>query len=140
MIQQLINYILRDCFTKQEALKRLLELREALSKQLFASAKVNIQYDPAFPPLTTDNFDKVFDETENEIKKIPELTIFTALELPKEEILKLGSYLRQNFTSHQLMELKVDPDLIGGATLAWQGTLRDYSLRSKLKSLRTKNQ
>ncbi len=57
-----------------------------------------------------------------------ELVIFVAGELPEREILRIKKKL-----PGIKVRFKVDPSLIGGAALAWNGQYKDYSLKARFE-------
>lgn len=77
--------------------------------------------------------EKVPHEVEKEIKKVRELVIFSAIELPDDIIDNLGRKARALFGKDLFIEVKVDTGLIGGAALVWKGRYRDYSLKAKFE-------
>lgn len=64
-------------------------------------------------------------------KKSPALVVFVPKELPKEVKERLAKTAREIFAQELVVEFRVDPDLLGGAALAWQGYYKDYSLRAR---------
>lgn len=153
-----LNTILQTCFTKQEALRKLEELKEEWNKNNFDGRKWNIEdstlkvesgkWNKKNNLSSTINLQnstihslssivKNFDKTESEIKKMEPLIIFTAIPLPKEQIPILGNFVRKTFPKIFFIDLKVDSTLIGGASLGWKGELKDYSLGNKIRSTKS---
>ena len=99
-----LETILQTCFTKQQALRKLEELMDLKKKKIYT----------------------------DEVKKMEPLIIFTAIPLPQEQISVLGNFVRKTFPQIKLIDLKVDPNLIGRSSLGWKGEYRDYSLRNKI--------
>ena len=58
-----------------------------------------------------------------------ELVIFVACELPEKEI----SRIKEKLGKDVKVRFKVDPSLIGGAALVWNGQYKDYSLKARLE-------
>ena len=104
MSNQLLETVLQTCFTKHQALNKLEELKEAKEKKNYA----------------------------DEIRKMESLVIFTSFPLPKDQIPILGNFVRKTLPKIKFIDLKVDPTLIGGACISWQGEYRDYSLRKAI--------
>lgn len=144
MEQKLLDTIMAGSFTQTQALKRLRDLKEFLVNKLFTSGSKELQIltteDPWLSTLNPDffsQFDKkntyhLFEAAEKAIKKMSVLIIYVAVELPEAEIAKLGAALRQVYGKKFLLEIKLDPGLIGGASLVWNGVYRDYSIRKKI--------
>lgn len=61
--------------------------------------------------------------------ELPVVEMFLPIVLPIYEVPKLGNWLRENVSKNILVDLRLDPKLIGGCALAWKGTYRDFSLR-----------
>lgn len=119
MTQDLVPSILTASFTKAEALRKLKDLKGAVS--------LNTPHSP--------KTDEAFQKAEKEIREIEPLVIFLPFDLPEEKIPQLGALVRQNFGPKFLMEIKYDPSLIAGAALAWKGIYKDYSVKSKIKDI-----
>lgn len=64
------------------------------------------------------------------IKILPkkELVIFVPSQLPQREIDRIKARLGE-----VKVRFKIDPDLIGGAALAWDGQYKDYSLKARFE-------
>ena len=59
--------------------------------------------------------------------------ITLAVTLPKKEIQRLGRWFRENVNPRVVLEVRLDPNLVGGCQIIWQGFEGDFSLRKKLK-------
>ncbi|KKR80568.1 MAG: hypothetical protein UU73_C0007G0023 [Candidatus Daviesbacteria bacterium GW2011_GWA1_41_61] len=146
MEQQLLNLILTSTFTRVQALRRLRTLREVVIRKFFSQANTPslkeasgeeagwISSLPAdfFKGFNDKNIYQLFNTIEEEIKNIRPLTIFVPVDLPQEETEKLGKHLRSAYGEKFMMDLKIDPSLIAGARLIWNGLARDYSLRQRI--------
>lgn len=135
-MDNLLETILQTCFTKQQALKKLEELKEQQDKENYTSEGVARDGVPRRVPAVnlrarTSGGAVERQDPINMIKKMESLVIFTAIPLPEDQIPILGNFVRKTFPQMKLIDLKVDPNLIGGASFSWKGNLRDYSLRSK---------
>ena len=62
--------------------------------------------------------------------------IFIPFELPEEGMAALGQRMRRLFGKNFLAEIKLDPNLLAGAALVWDGVYKDYSLREKIEDNR----
>jgi len=78
------------------------------------------------------NIYQLLSKLEKNIKELRVLTVYLSFEMPDSEKDKLGSYLRANFKTDLIFEIKLDPNLIGGAAFSWKGIYKDYSLRSRI--------
>lgn len=61
----------------------------------------------------------------------PVVIITLATTLPKEEIRRLGQWFRRNVDPQILLDIRQNPDIIGGCQLIWRGFEGDFSLRKK---------
>jgi len=59
--------------------------------------------------------------------------ITLAVTLPKEEIQRLGRWFRQNVDPRIVLEVRLDPNIVGGCQIIWQGFEGDFSLRKRLR-------
>jgi len=69
------------------------------------------------------------------VEKLPLATITLAISLPKEEIPQLGQWFRREVDPQVLLEIKKDPQIIGGCQIIWQGFEGDFSLRRKFEKV-----
>lgn len=152
MSPKLSDLILRTSFTQNEAIKRLTILKDYLSSKIFGSELTQSRWsellleenqswftglDSIFlGQINASNIEDIFQEALSEIKKIEILTIFTAIDLPEEEVISIAVYLRQTYGPHFLIDTKLDPNIIAGAVLTWKGIQKDYSLRQKINQNR----
>jgi len=65
--------------------------------------------------------------------KSPTLIITLAISLPKERVRKLTDWLRQNVNPRISLEIRKDPQIIGGCRLVFRGREADFSLRKELQ-------
>lgn len=148
-----LETILSNTYTKGDLQHRLTLLREFLEYQFFKPhEKVNLTYllnefinkkgelrdefnalmawdYPFYSQFNKENVYTLLKQIEKEAEKLPVITVYLPFALPIFEIPKLGRWLRENVTGNILAEIKTDPSLIGGCSVAWNGTYRDFSLR-----------
>lgn len=131
MDSNLLNLILSNTFTPAQALNKLHQLKKKAVAVFF---QVSPKPDPILPQyINRDNVYQVFEAAEKEIKAIPALVIYLPIELPSEQLIILGNYVRKFFNNdHFLIEVKLDPTLLAGPAFVWQGIYKDYSIRQKL--------
>lgn len=144
-----LQKILENTFTLSRLKHRLHALREYVSHQIFAKGEtsgietadlkwLNSLGNPFFLNFSRDNFDGIFKNLEDYLKNCRPLIIYLAFE-PTEELLQtIGLYLRKNFTKYPIFDAKVDPELIAGAALSFNGVYKDYSLRVKINNEKEK--
>jgi F0F1-type ATP synthase delta subunit len=152
--QDLLDKILERTFTKPQALSRLRVLKDLALTHLFEeTSKKEAEEKPVQSPaqetvwivslgtdiyknFTRDNVYQIFNEVETEIKKINPVIVYLPFELPDTELTQLGQYFRRDYGKRLLIDVKLDPSLIAGTALVWNGIYRDYSLRKKINDNR----
>ena len=120
----LASKIIAESFTKAQALSRLSKEQNREEEKAFVKKTGKIK---------DVDIGKIIDEAQKEIGKVETLVIYCAFELPDETVEDLGRKARGMFQKDIFIEIKVDPDLIGGAALVWKGQYKDYSLRAKFE-------
>lgn len=146
MTDQLLSIILADTYTLKSTRQRFNLLKAMLLSRLFGGkefdpslydrndlAWLNSLGEPFYQNFTKENIYQLFAELENKVKSLPQLVIYTAFDPGEEEIRQIGSWIRTNLTAIKLFDLKLDPNLIAGAALTYQGVYKDLSLRSRIE-------
>jgi len=119
-VTDIVSSILRDCYTRTEALAKLRELREAAMDEGRAEARRKDG---------EGNIEEELETAREEIEKQDVLTIYLPVELSFAQIEELGQKVRQIVQEDILLDLRRDERLIGGCALAFRGKYRDFSLR-----------
>ncbi|MBI4036820.1 F0F1 ATP synthase subunit delta [Candidatus Daviesbacteria bacterium] len=132
MTQQVLDQILAETYTQTEALDKLRVLKELAVTELFGHGAKESNQTDFLKNFNRDNVYQIFDELEKEIRTIKPLTIFFPFEMSAAELTKVGKYLRSKFGSSFLFEARIDPNLIAGVALVWNGVYKDYSVRQKI--------
>lgn len=153
---KLLPAIIQTTFNKMVAYRRLRLLREYLQQQFFLSEKnesiedflakkgqlpeettvIKLWFDQFNNQLNPSNYYKILNNIIKDINNLPTITIYIPFALPPREAEKLGRWLRENVHPQVMLELRLDPTVIGGCALAWQGRYKDYSLRRLFKKRR----
>lgn len=149
MSDELWEKFLIDTYTKEQALRRSLLLKEDLNHRFFSSSQTitntntEDQSDLQWLKNMTQNYDQLFNKDnflskllklEKELAGLTVLTLFLPFTLPVEELPSLGQLVRKKFHPQLLLDIKYDPSLIGGCALAWKGVYKDYSLKTKIET------
>lgn len=79
------------------------------------------------------DLDQQFTELEKVINQTKSFQLYLPIEIPDEEIDRLGRWFKDNAGVNCLMELEYDPNLIGGCSISFNGVIKDYSLSQRLK-------
>jgi len=87
--------------------------------------------------FTTLNINEKLEQLDQQLKKLQPITIYIPFDLPEEEVNNLGKWVRTNFGSSTIIEIKFDGNLIGGSAISWKGNYRDFSLRAMLEQSQT---
>lgn len=67
---------------------------------------------------------------------IKSVLLYTAVNLDERYLLQIEEYLEKEFKSPVEMEVRVNPDLLGGFILTVDGKMIDASIRNRLKKMR----
>lgn len=144
MDNQLLKTVLKDIYFLSQVRARLKLLRLFLNQKFF-----NSQFDETSLPeadlnwlkslgedthkqFTHLNTEEILQKLEQDVQQIETVKLFVAAELPQSGILKIGRWLGQNYPGF-LFDIKIDPDLIGGAALSYKGIYKDYSLKARIE-------
>lgn len=149
MEEKILDEILKTTFTLDSLKKRFLVLKLKMESKIYSSEdkklkEEDVEWLKSFDEKTLEAVSgKQFPETikfiENFINGINKLTIYFVF-LPTEAQLKeIGTYLREGLKNPRLVfDLKIDPNLIGGCALAYNGVYKDYSLKGKISANKEK--
>ncbi len=77
-----------------------------------------------------------FEALEKEIKEVPTLTVDMVFEPNQKETLELLERTRKIFDFDVFLDLRINPSLIGGCVLVWNGMVFDYSIKKAMKEKR----
>lgn len=142
----ILEAILKDTFTLTQFKTRVRLLKNYLLKTFFGGEIQSLQ--PSIQDLTwlkslspsfyqkfnKDNVYSEFSSLEQESSKLKILTIYITFEADDDSLRQTGIFARKMFGSSMLLDIKLNPNLIGGAALVWKGVYRDYSVLSKIEA------
>ena len=142
-MDQILPIILKDTYCLTQFKHRLNILKSYFLQTFFGGPKTILnQKDEDFlkslPPLFFQQFNKdnvynMFNDIENQIKKLPALTIYLTFAADDQTLSQIGSFVRKAYNPSLMLDVKLDPNLIAGAALVWKGIYRDYSLRTGIE-------
>jgi len=72
----------------------------------------------------------------NHLKSLPKVKIEIAFEPEKETLEKISQWFKENLKKKVILDLKINPKIIGGAKIEYQGKWRDFSLAKKIKEMK----
>jgi len=151
IMDDLLAIILKDTFSSTQFKTRVRLLKSNLLKSFFGSNAQNQDTSEGLPAtqdlswlkslsesfyqkFNKDNVYNIFSSIEKLSANLPVLTMYLTFEPDSITLNQLGASTRQTFNSPSLLlDIKIDPNLIAGCALVWQGVYKDYSLRSKLE-------
>lgn len=155
MEQKILNTILENTYTLNELRKRLRVLKTWLVLKFFGtetelenqmSKQFNVEEITWLQNLNTDFFGQfnkdniysVFSKIEQMLTQTHPLIIYLPFELNNQVNISIGQYMRNLFGSPReagkviIFDIKLDPTLIAGCALSWQGIYKDYSLKARI--------
>jgi len=122
MEKKILTTILNNTYTLSQLRKRVNILKNYLTLRFFGNSqeweKQANQFDP--------------EEIEKNLAKANILNVYLPFETNSQIAATLGQYMRKLFDRVILFDIKLDPSLIAGCALSWQGIYKDYSLRKKI--------
>lgn len=143
MRSQILDVILTNTYTLPDLKHRVRILKEVLENRIFGGSDLKLAAPDSnwvetlakdfLSQFNKDNLYQLFDSMDETINNIPPLVIYLAFEPNEETKAQISQWLRSNLTKKFIFEIKLDPSLIGGAALVWQGVYKDYSLRTKIE-------
>ncbi len=68
------------------------------------------------------------------VKRMREIKLGVAVELPQRAIEEIVHKVRKHLGEDVVVDFRLRPELIGGATVYWEGRYGDFSLNKKLES------
>lgn len=141
-MDDIFNKLIAQTYTIVDLHRRLALVKRILETKFFAGdAKApevedrdRAWLDSVLPisSISKENITEVFHELEERIHTLSPLVIFVPVMLSEEEVADIGTIVRRDYGAHFVIEIRLDPLLIGGAALAWNGIYKDYSLRKKI--------
>lgn len=83
--------------------------------------------------ITRENMYEQIDTFAKTFNSLPRIVLYVPTKLPYGEVKKVGQWMHLNVAKDLLMDIKVDPEAVGGCKLAWKGVYHDFSLRYFIK-------
>lgn len=148
-MDNLIGIFLNQTYTVSDIKRRLILLKVFIYSKFFGSSFNEKEYDPTdlkwlqslgeefLKNFQAKNASLTLSKLEAEFKKLKVLTVYVPFEIPDTEANQLGQWLRQTIGETMMFEVRIDPDLIGGAAFSWKGVYKDYSLRQTISERRS---
>jgi hypothetical protein len=149
MEEKILDKILITTYTMGSLKRRLKALKSRLSEQ-FYGGDTNIEmvheesnwlntYGVQFlSDFQKETFYQTMGKIEELVHKMTPFTIYLSFDPGEEEVTQIGNKVREIFTHKLIIDIKIDPELIGGSAFIWNGVYKDYSIRNTLKMDREK--
>jgi hypothetical protein len=149
MEEKILDKILITTYTLSSLKRRLKALKSRLSEQYYGGDTnkemvedeklwlntYGVQFLSEFQKET---FYQTMGKIEQLVQKITPFTIYLAFEPAEEQVNQIGTKVREMFTQKLIIDIKLDPEIIGGSAFIWNGVYKDYSIRNTLKMDREK--
>jgi len=153
--QGLLTYMLRNTYTGNDLHRRMGILRQCVEHALFTQG--DISFDQACEAFLSDdvlegdaqavrqwgaqvltaftqqNISAHMNDLHAEVDLLPVLTLYIPKELPHEEIDSIGLWSRAQCDEKVLLDIHIDPEVVGGCGFVWNDTYHEFSFRSKIK-------
>ena len=119
-----------------------LPLREKIEK---SKEKISNKFYDFFLELSQDNHSdkekilKELEETKEELLKLPVLKIQLAFSPTPSFIKEISDWLKRNLKKKVLLDVEVNPVIVGGAILEYRGRYLDLSLKKEIEKLNIKD-
>ena len=149
MEEKILDKILINTYTMASLKRRLKALKSRLSEQFFGGDTnkemvieetnwLNTYGVQFLSDFQKETFYQSIGKIEQLVNLIKPLTIYISFPADEESIKNIGIKVRETYSQKVVIDLKYDPDLIGGCAFIWNGVYRDYSIRNTLKLDREK--
>ncbi|MCD6114696.1 F0F1 ATP synthase subunit delta [bacterium] len=119
-----------------------LSLREKIEK---SKEKISNKFYDFFLELSQDGYSnkekilKELEETKEELLKLPVLKIQLAFSPSPSFIKEISDWLKRNLKKKVLLDVEVNPVIVGGAILEYRGRYLDLSLKKEIEKLNIKD-
>lgn len=146
-----LERILANSFTTTDVYKRLLILEDVLKHAIFedggkkvnviellkkrgdASEAVAAWGEPFLSLFTKESIQDDIQNFKDAIATLPTLVLYTPVVFERKQIEEIGMWCRTNIDARILLDVRIDPQSLGGCMFVWHDILHDFSLRYFLK-------
>ena len=144
MEDKILDKILITTFTMASLKRRLKALKSRLSEHFFGGDtnremmmneldllnSYGVQF---LNDFQKESFYQSIAKIEAKINAIKPLTIYLSFEPEEDQIKQIGTRVREIYSQKLVLDLKYDPQLIGGSAFIWNGVYKDYSIRAQIQ-------
>ncbi len=78
--------------------------------------------------FSRDFFYEILDSVSEDVKKLPVLPITVPVDLPEQNIIGIGKWVRSEIDKQMLLDVDIDQSLSVGCQFVWKDKLHDFSL------------
>ena len=86
-------------------------------------------------PSSPEDQSSFFKELENFLLKIPKVKLEIAFTPTEEFVLKIKEWFKEKIKKKIILDIVVNPKIVGGARIEFQGKWRDFSLEKEIEKL-----
>ncbi len=83
--------------------------------------------DEFYNSFTRENMNDQLGQIMSEIEMLPSIRIYIPVALAEDELASIGQWFRKHVAGGMLMDVHIDPTLVSGCGLVWNGTYHDFS-------------
>lgn len=127
-----ISLVLEVLFRQQADLEKILEAK--VSPQLRAYI-LGLLQGKSLDETLREKIAKTLAEIKNKAEGLEAITLTLAFQAQQSTIDKISSFARQNLGENTIIEINVEPNILGGAIIVFNGRYHDYSLKTKLEEV-----
>ncbi len=149
MEDKILDKILITTYTLASLKRRLKALKSRLSEHYYGGDTnqemvqeelewLNTYGVQFLPDFQKETFYQSMGKIEAMVNKIKPLTIYLAFDPSSDQVKQIGSKVREIYTQKLVIDIKLDPQLIGGSAFISNGVYKDYSIRNVIQQDRQK--
>lgn len=144
MEEKILDKLLITTYTMASLKRRLKALKSRLSENFFGGdtnkdmVKEELEWLNTYGVQFLSDFQKesfyqTMGKIEQIVSTIKPLTIYLAFDPSPEQVTQIGSKVRELYAEKLVIDLKYNPELIGGSAFIWNGVYKDYSIRNRIQ-------
>lgn len=146
----MLDQIIEKIVTKEDLLLFLDEI-DILKENLFKNpeipflekikGKLSPNFQEIFEKIGKNLFDNpqqlisLFEDLKEKLLKLPQIKLELAFSPSPKFLLKLRNWLREKTQKPLLLDIVVNPEIVGGAKIYYQGKFGDFSLEKEIEKI-----
>jgi hypothetical protein len=100
-----------------------------LSGDVTVAERIEEWGEPVLSVFTRENLYQKLKALKEGIEILPELVLYVPVTFGPREIEQIGRWCRQHIDQTIILNISVEPEVVGGCAFVWKGTYHDFSLR-----------